>query len=164
MPLSRRLLLAITIFSFGAVGAALFSQHVLGLMPCAWCVLQRLIFIAIGVVALLGMIGTCRHWTVLMAFASLALSATGMWAAWHQWTVAAQSFSCDQTLADRLMTSSGLESGIPWLFGIYATCMDAAVSILGLEFAVWSLLLYAALGLTSAAVWLISYRWQRSLG
>lgn len=162
MQLSHRLLLAISICSFGAVAAALLSQHVMGLMPCAWCVLQRLVFIVIGVVALLGLIGNSRRWTGLMALTGLALSTLGMWAAWHQWTVAAQSFSCDQTLADRFMTSSGLETGLPWLFGIYATCMDAAVNILGLEFAVWSLLLYAALALTSAAACWASYRWPRT--
>lgn len=162
MQLSHRLLIVIAVCAFGAVGAALFSQHVLGLMPCAWCVLQRLVFIAIGVVALLGLIGTNRVWVRLMLSIGTSLSALGIWAAWHQWTVAAQSFSCDQTLADRFMTASGLESGIPWLFGIYATCMDAAVKILGLEFAVWSLLLYAALGLTSAAALVANCRWQRS--
>ena len=164
MQLSHRFLMAISICSFGAVGIALFSQHLLDLMPCAWCVLQRLVFIAIGVVSLLGLVGTSRVWTLLMASAGVVLSIIGIWAAWHQWTVAAKSFSCDQTLADRLMTASGLESGIPWLFGIYATCMDAAVSILGLDFAVWSLLLYAALGLASAAAFSASCHWQRSLG
>ena len=34
----------------------------------------------------------------------------------------------------------------PALFGIYATCMDAAVEVLGVEYAIWSLMLFALLG------------------
>ena len=42
--------------SFGAVGAALVSQHVFDMQPCPWCVLQRLIFVAIGAFAVLGLV------------------------------------------------------------------------------------------------------------
>lgn len=58
-------------------------------------------------------------------------------------------FSCDQTFADRFMTGTGLESAAPALFGIYATCMDAAVEVLGVEYAIWSLMLFALLGVLS---------------
>jgi disulfide bond formation protein DsbB len=34
-----------------AVGIALFTQHGLGMQPCPWCVLQRLIFLAIAALA-----------------------------------------------------------------------------------------------------------------
>jgi disulfide bond formation protein DsbB len=53
--------------------------------------------------------------------------------------------SCDQTFADRFMTGIGLESAIPPLFGIYATCMDAKVPVLGVEYALWSLALFVIL-------------------
>ena len=64
-----------------------------------------------------------------------------MVAAWYQYSVAAKMLSCDQTFADRFMTGIGLDGGVPWLFGIYATCMDAMVSVLGIEYALWSLAL-----------------------
>ena len=35
-----------------AVGAALITQHVYDMQPCPWCILQRLIFIVIALVAL----------------------------------------------------------------------------------------------------------------
>ena len=40
---------------------------------------------------------------------------------------------------------TGLDSAIPWLFGIYATCMDAAVTLFGVEYALWALILFALL-------------------
>lgn len=53
--------------------------------------------------------------------------------------------SCDQTFADRFMTGIGLDGAVPWLFGIYATCMDAVVPVLGIEYALWSLALFVIL-------------------
>ena len=38
-----------------ALGAALVSQHVFDMQPCPWCVLQRLIFVALALAALLGL-------------------------------------------------------------------------------------------------------------
>ena len=76
--------------------------------------------------------GPGRDWTGL----------SGIAAAWYQYSVAANMLSCDQTFADRFMTGIGLESAVPWLFGIYATCMDAKVPVLGIEYALWSLALF----------------------
>lgn len=135
--------------SFLAVAAALVSQHLLGMWPCAWCILQRLLFIVIGLLAVIGLMLP----NIIAKRAALAITAitsmAGIAAAWHQKTVAAQSFSCDQTLADRIIVGSGLEASVPWLFGIYANCMDAAVRLLGLDFAVWSLLLFLVLAVAS---------------
>ncbi len=142
---SERLLRLIALFSFGAVGIALVSQHVFDMPPCAWCVFQRLIYLVIGVVALVGGFGGGRALTRICGFLAALLSLSGIVAAWYQYTVAANMLSCDQTFADRFMTGSGLESAIPSLFGIYATCMDAKVPVLGIEYALWSLALFVIL-------------------
>jgi len=148
-----------------ALMAALFSQHVLGMLPCAWCILQRMLFMLVATLAAIGLIGSShapwrRGSMVLVTLISIA----GLAAAWHQITVAAQLFSCNQTLADRLVSASGLDAALPWLFGIYATCMDAAVSLLGLDFAVWSLLLFAAYVVLGVVAIVLSYRWPRIQG
>lgn len=145
----RYILTLIAGASFLGVAAALVSQHLLGMWPCAWCILQRLLFITIGLVAVIGLVLpniTIKRGALLL---SALTSIAGIAAAWHQKTVAAQSFSCDQTLADRIIVGSGLDASLPWLFGIYANCMDASVSLLGLDFAVWSLLLFLVLATAS---------------
>ena len=43
-----RLLAAGVVVPLGAVALALVTQHVFGMQPCPWCVLQRLIFVAIS--------------------------------------------------------------------------------------------------------------------
>ncbi|HYG44677.1 MAG TPA: disulfide bond formation protein B [Bordetella sp.] len=139
----QRLLLLIAVLCFAAVGLALVSQHVYDMPPCAWCVLQRLVYLAIGVVALTGAFAgaiarICSALCVLLGVGGIA-------AAWYQYDVAAQMFSCDQTFADRFMSGSGLDGAVPWLFGIYATCMDATVEVAGVEYVLWSLALFGVL-------------------
>ena len=137
---SDRILRLISLFCLGALGVALISQYAFDMRPCAWCVLQRLILLAIAAVCGLASVG----WgSVLVrrigAGLSLALAACGVLAAWYQYSVAAQMFSCAQTFADRFMSGSGLDAALPWLFGIRASCMDARVELLGVEYALWGL-------------------------
>ena len=147
MPLSQpRLLNLIAFVCIAAVAFAVFSQHVLGMLPCAWCVLQRLIFILIALICLLVNFSNSLSYQKIITAIAAVFSISGMWAAWHQATVASQSFSCDMSFADVFISRhTGLDSAIPWLFGIYATCMDAAVTLFGVEYALWALILFALL-------------------
>ena len=69
--------------------------------------------------------------------------ASALWQQLH----AVNEASCALTLADRIMTRLQLDALVPQLFTAYASCADAAVSVLGIPFAVWSCLLYVILGL-----------------
>jgi len=147
---STRILNLIALLCVAAVIVALVSQHVFGLRPCAWCVLQRLIYLAIAVVCWLGVL--LARFSALRQLANAiaaALGIGGMMAAWYQYSVAAKMFSCDQTFADRFMVHSGLDAHMPWLFGIFASCMDARVHVLGVEYSIWSLVLFGVLTLMS---------------
>ena len=144
---SRTNLLLIAALSFAALGVALASQYLFDMPPCAWCVLQRLIYLVVGVLALLGAAIPCRHARRGSLGLIVLLSIAGVVAAWYQHTVAAKMFSCDMTFADRFMSASSLDAAFPFLFGIYATCMDAAVQVLGLEYALWSLILFVVLAI-----------------
>lgn len=143
MELSRRLLWVIAVFCFSAIGIALISQYYFDMPPCAWCVLQRLIFLVIGVIALIG--ANVRVFARLCTGLCALFAISGMAAAWYQYDVAAHMFSCDLTFADQFMNASGLDASAPWLFGIYASCMDAMVDLFGIEYALWSLAMFAIL-------------------
>lgn len=148
MPTQRALLL-VFLLSAAALGIALISQHVAGMRPCAWCVFQRVILVVVSLVALAGLLlnGVSNLASRLSSGIVAALGLGGIIAAWYQYSVAAVQFSCDQTFADRFMTSSGLDASVPWLFGIYATCMDARIDLLGVEYALWALALFVVLTL-----------------
>ena len=130
------------------------------MQPCAWCVFQRLIYLVLAVIAALGATSQGLIARLTCAMLSLSLAVAGVLAAWFQAQVASQSFSCAQTLADLLMTQTGLETAIPALFGIYASCMEARVKVFGLEYAYWSLLLFVVLGLLVAFI-INGFRRQR---
>ncbi len=142
----RVLLNIIALACLGSVTFALYSQHVLGMLPCAWCVLQRLIFIGIAIVCLLVNFSYSVIYRKVLTLFAAGLSVGGVIAAWYQYSVASVSFSCDMTFADVFMSrQTGLDAAVPWLFGIYATCMDAAIELFGVEYALWALMLFATM-------------------
>lgn len=147
MTLSQRQLLnLIAAICLSSVAFALFSQHVLGMLPCAWCVFQRLIFIVIALVCLLVNLSSSQLYQKFLTLIAAVLSIGGAISAWYQFSVASESFSCDLTFADIFMSrQTGLDEALPWLFGIYATCMDAAVELFGVEYSMWALLLFVVL-------------------
>ena len=135
------------IAAFAAVAAALVSQHAFGMEPCPWCVLQRLVFVAIGVFALLGLAWRSPAGTRVAGGLALLLATAGLGAALWQYFVAARSASCNLTLADRIVNATGLNALLPDAFEARASCADAAVSLFGLPYEAWSGALFVALGL-----------------
>ena len=128
----------VAIASFGAVIAALVSQHAFGMQPCPWCVLQRLIFAAIGAFALLGLVWRGAAGSRVAATFALLLAIAGVATAfWHHF-VAAKSASCNLTLADRIVGATQLDRLLPDVFEARATCADAAVDLLGIPYAMWA--------------------------
>jgi len=148
-PTDRQLVF-VAFASLLAVGIALVSQHFYDMPPCAYCVFQRVVYVAIAFSAILAWL-LRRVRPAQMAFTLLAflLSLVGIWAAWYQHSVAQHLLSCDMTFADRFMTKSGLDEALPNVFGIFASCMDAAVDVFGVKYEIWSLALFAILGVVS---------------
>jgi len=81
------------------------------------------------------------------AFAAVVLvfAGLGVASAVYQHVIAAKQFSCNLTLADKIITALGLETLMPALFQVTASCAEAAVSMLGVPFEYWSLALFALL-------------------
>ncbi len=140
------LLGGVALTGVAAVSVALVAQHVFGLEPCPWCVLQRAIFLAVSLVCTLGLPWPGRAARVLAAGLGALLSLSGMAAAsWQHW-VAAASDSCAVSLADRIVIGLGLDTLWPNVFFAGTGCADAQASLLGVPFALWSLALFATLG------------------
>ena len=148
----RLLSVLAVVLPLAGVGAALFTQHGLGMLPCPWCVLQRLIFLAIALVALPGVLlpGRAMRWA--SGLPMLALAACGMAAALWQHFVAAASQSCAQTIADRVVRATGLDELLPEVFAVYASCADAAAKLLGVPYEFYSLALFTLLGAIAVLV------------
>ncbi len=153
--LQRRVFGAAIVFSLLAVGGAMTLQHAFDYQPCPWCILQRLIFVAIVITALAGLVPMRAARRVAAALIG-ALAACGVAAALWQHFVAAASASCDMTLADRIIRGLGVDELWAYAFAPYASCADAAVKVLGVPFEFYSLAVFAAvLGL---AIWALTRR------
>jgi disulfide bond formation protein DsbB len=144
-----QVLVGVAILAFGALCAGLVAQYQFDMQPCAWCVLQRFIYLVVGVLALVGAFfssGARRGAVGLALLVALGGIAAALW----QQLVAANSQSCDLTLAERIVTGLHLDRVAPQLFIAYASCADAAVNLIGVPFAVWSCVMYVILALLLA--------------
>ncbi len=145
----RALLVGTALLSLGAVGLALVSQHVYGMEPCPWCVLQRLIFVAIALACGLGLLWRSTMGRRVSGFFVLSLGLSGIAAALWQHFVAAASNSCNLTLADKVVSSLQVDRLLPDVFSPRASCADAAVNLVGLPYEFWSLALFVLIGLVA---------------
>jgi disulfide bond formation protein DsbB len=146
-------LAAIAAASLIAVGTALTLQYHWDMQPCPWCILQRLIFVVIAAVALLGLAWRGRLGARAAVLLIVALAGCGIAAALWQHFVAATAESCALTLAERIISTLTLDERWPEVFTAYASCKDAAVKLFGLPFEAWSFLLYVAVSVAAMAVW-----------
>ena len=146
LRLTPRLLLTVVSLACAAsVGLALVAQHRYGMEPCPWCILQRMLFVLLAVLGLVAAALPSLGRRLLSGL-GLVCAMGGMAAALWQHFVAAQSASCALTLADRIISATGLDVRWPEAFEVRASCADAAVSVLGVPFELWSLALFALTG------------------
>ncbi|MFW9617500.1 disulfide bond formation protein B [Aquabacterium sp.] len=142
----RTLLLVLGLVCGASVGLALLAQHQFGMEPCPWCILQRIIFILLTVLSLIGAALPVDLVRRPLSGVGAVLSAGGICAALWQHFVAAKTNSCAMTFADQVIGFFGLDTRWPEWFEVRASCADAAVSVLGVPFEFWSLALFAVAG------------------
>jgi disulfide bond formation protein DsbB len=144
-----QVLVAVAVLALGAVGIGLVSQHVFDMQPCAWCVFQRLLYLLIAVFALAAAFsaGLKRRVTAGLA---LLVALCGIASALWQQLYAVNEFSCDLSLAERIVSGLHLDRIAPNIFIAYASCGDAAVNVLGVPYAIWSCVLFVLLALLLA--------------
>ena len=149
---SRQWLLAMAAACFAGEGLALVAQHVFDMQPCPWCILQRVIYLVIAALCIAGAMVTAPLVRKAFAAGALLFALLGAASAVYQNVIAAKLYSCNLTLADKIIGALGLESLVPWLFQVTASCADAAVTVLGVPFEFWSLALFALLAGMAARV------------
>jgi len=149
---ASRLLVAMAALCVAAVGIALVSQHVFDMQPCPWCILQRIIYLAIAALCLIGAAVSAVMLRRGIGVLTLLLSLSGGASALYQELVASRSDSCNLTFADKVISALGLDGAFPPLLQVTANCSDAAVSLLGVSYAYWSLALFIVMAAASLGV------------
>ena len=140
----------VAIASLGAVATALVHQYAFDMLPCAWCVLQRLIFLAIAVVSALGLWLQARPVRNTLAAVIALLAGSGIASAWYQHVSAADRASCHLSLAQRLVSYTlHLDTVLPSVFAIRVGCAAGATALLGIRYEFWSLSAFALLAIAA---------------
>lgn len=135
---NRSLLLSIAVAAFGLIGVALYLQHGLDMLPCPLCVIQRYLFIAIGVFALIG-----AYSSKPKALAGLGLLAAlgGLGTAGkHLWVLAHPGLSCGIDPMETFLNKIPTATYLPFLFKADGLCEDALAPWFGLSIPQWSFL------------------------
>jgi protein dithiol:quinone oxidoreductase len=153
---ATRLFAAVGFGCLAAVAVALVSQHAFGMQPCPWCVLQRVIFLAIAIACGLGLIWRGAAGRLIAGSIGVMLALCGAAAALWQHFQAAASASCNLSLADRIVSGwLQLDSLLPDVFSARASCAEAQVKLLGVSYDFWSL---AAFVIAALALWRVLRR------
>ena len=136
----------------GALGFGMVAQLVWHMRPCPWCTLQRLIYAAILLSSLTGIAIDWRGARLGIGCSVILLAAAGIAAAAWQSFGPVDAGGCALTLADRIVQATGLDVRLPKIFSATANCDEANVPLMGIPFAIWSLLTYAIMGAVMAFV------------
>ncbi len=149
---AARLLAACALFSAAVLVVGQVAQHQFDMQPCAWCVLQRLLFLLTGIASAVGAWWLRRPAPRIgAALVADLFASAGIAAALWQQLVASKTDACLLTLADRVVMALSLHELAPSMFLATASCAEANQPLLGVPFALWStaafLLLSAALAL-----------------
>lgn len=136
------------ILSFGLVGGGVLMAQLLNLAACPLCILQRMLYLLLGLVAAAGIAVAARPPARrLAALLMAAVAATGLFVAGYQ--VWLQRFARDTKCAadtpwwEQLVDWAGAQ--VPLLFQPNGLCSDAAWKFLGLSIAEWSAMAFTAL-------------------
>jgi protein dithiol:quinone oxidoreductase len=143
---------ALAALALGAVVIALISQHSFDMQPCPWCIVQRMIYVVVGAVGLVAALWPAssalpvqRASTLLIAVGATLGASSALW----QQLFAAKSSSCNLTVADEIVSFSHLDSLLPEIFQPRANCAEASIQMLGLPYAMWSLMLFLLLAVAA---------------
>jgi disulfide bond formation protein DsbB len=139
----------------GLLGYALVLQHLDGLDPCPWCVVQRLGFIGIAMVSLVaalhrpGAAGT----VVYSFFAGLVAAAGAAAAGYHIWIQSSpeRAMSCAGSPVERFLDASKIGKMIPPLLQYDGLCTIKPWKFLTLSIPEWSLVWFVILLVTLIA-------------
>ncbi|UGQ46265.1 disulfide bond formation protein B [Massilia endophytica] len=151
---SRSILLATAAVSFGLIGVALYLQHAMNMLPCPLCVIQRYLFIAIGIGAL---IGAFSQKPKLGAGIGLLAALGGLGVVGkHLYVLAHPGLSCGIDPLETALNKIPTATALPFLFQADGLCENATDALFGLSIPQWSAVWFGILTLT--LIWVLLRR------
>lgn len=151
---NRVLFLGIFLACSGLMGFGLVLQHVIHLEPCPLCILQRMAFIAVGVIALAAVVHNPssrgeKIYAGLVALISAIGGGIASWQVYLQHLPPGQVPECGPGL-DYMLEAMPLTKILPMIFKGSGECAEVTWTFLSLSIAQWSLgwfVLFVVVGL-----------------
>lgn len=149
MKLSRLIFLLIFLACTGLLGFGLYLEHMQGLEPCPLCVLQRIAYVVIAIIALAGAIHGAENlmkyiYASLIIITSLAGAGIAGRQVWLQHLPADQVPECGPGY-EYLMDVFPLDEALGMIFTGSGECAEINWTFLGFSIAEWSLLMFILL-------------------
>lgn len=149
----RRIWLFILLTCVGLLSFGMYLQHVVGLVPCPMCIVQRYAMVLMALVAVLGAGLPGRKtaliagsWLVLLAGGGAYVAARQTWLQWYPPEVV----SCGRDFYGMIETFP-LQRAIPMIFKGGGDCSKVDWTFLGGSIANWSFVAFVGLGLLALA-------------
>jgi len=137
----------------GLLAFGMYLQHVVGLVPCPMCIVQRYVMVLMALVAVLGAGLPGRKttliagsWLVLLAGGGAYVAARQTWLQWYPPEVV----SCGRDFYGMIETFP-LQRAIPMIFKGGGDCTKVDWTFLGGSIANWSFVAFLGLGLLALA-------------
>ncbi|PCD00094.1 disulfide bond formation protein B [Halopseudomonas pelagia] len=158
LPASRPFYLLAVIFCTTLMVIALYMEHVLGLVPCPLCIIQRVLVILVGLIALIAVLHNplpklaegrrpaARVYAFVLTLFSVLGAAVAGRQVWLQHQPADQLPSCLPSL-DYMVDVLPLQEILGLLFSGTADCAKVDWTFLGLSIAEGTLLAFIGLSL-----------------
>jgi len=149
----RRIWLSILLVCAGLLSFGMYLQHVVGLVPCPMCIVQRYLMVLMGLVALLGVILPSRNVCLPVGGGLVLLAGGGAYVAarqsWLQW-YPPEFATCGRDFYGMIETFP-LQRAIPMIFKGSGDCTKVDWTFLGGSIANWSFVAFVGLGLLALA-------------
>jgi len=144
----RALFLAVALLCAGLIATALYFQYVLEMEPCPLCIMQRVVVMAIGLVALVAAIHNPGHvgrrvygaLTVLISATGVAIAARHIWL---QNLPPDQVPECGPGLG-YILDSFPFQEGLSMILRGSGECAEIHWTFLGLTIPGWTLVMFSA--------------------
>lgn len=144
-------LLAIVLACFGLLGAAMYMQLVLDMLPCPLCVIQRYAFLLTGVFALIALIWRSRLKAILGLGLLASLGGVGT-AGYHVWALSQPPGSCGVDPLTGPLNNLFSAQLFPSLFKATGFCDTPYDPILGLSIPAWACVWFCVFAVTQLIV------------
>ena len=149
----RRIWLFILLVCAGLLAFGMYLQHVVGLVPCPMCIVQRYVMVLMALVAVLGAGLPGRKtaliagsWLVLLGAGGAYVAARQTWLQWYPPEVV----SCGRDFYGMIETFP-LQRAIPMIFKGGGDCSKVDWTFFGGSIANWSFVAFVGLGLLALA-------------